>query len=126
MTIGKTAKATTLVSHTNTAVTVGSGSLPVFSTPSMIALMEQAACNALTNHLTEGQTSVGTAINIEHLAPSPLGVEITATAEITGVEGRLVNFNIRAFEGISGKQIGKGTHARAVVNIDKFMSKLGG
>ena len=118
--IGKTATVTTTVSERNTAMAVGSGSLNVFSTPMMIALMEQAACECLT--LEPGQTSVGTQINVAHTAASPLGAAISATAVIDKVDGRKVSFTLTAHEGEN--EIGNGKHDRFIVDAERFMSKL--
>lgn len=120
--IGKSANAKTTVSETNTAKAVGSGDLDVFSTPMMIALMEEAACNALAEALKPGQSSVGTQISVEHTAASALGTEITATATITSVEGQKVTFDLQASD--SNQEIGKGTHSRFIIDKERFLSKL--
>jgi RimJ/RimL family protein N-acetyltransferase/predicted thioesterase len=117
--IGKTATTTTIVSENNTAKAVGSGSLNVFATPMLIALMERAACECLA--LDNGQTSVGTAINIEHTAASPLGAEITSTATITAVDGRKIEFEVAASD--NKGEIGRGTHTRFIVDGERFMTK---
>ena len=117
-----TAQATITVTQAQTAQAVGSGSLPVFATPMMVALMENAACRALAEQLEPGQTSVGTAINVRHLAPSPLGAEITATAVIAGQNGRSIDFEVTAYQG--DKEIGTGTHTRVIVDEKRFMEKL--
>lgn len=119
---GKKATVTTTVSEKNTAKTVGSGSLDVFSTPMMIALMEEAACECLKDGLEAGQTSVGTLINAEHKAASPIGATISATAVIDAVDGRKVSFTVTANEG--EKEIGCGKHDRFIVDEEKFMSRL--
>ncbi|MCL2016049.1 MAG: thioesterase [Defluviitaleaceae bacterium] len=103
---GKTATAATTVTTANTAKSVGSGSLEVFSTPMMIALMEQAACNALADYLEPTQTSVGTQIAVEHTAASPLNATITATATVTAVDGRKISFDLTAAD--QQNPIGKG------------------
>ena len=121
-TLGKTATAKATVTESNTAKAVGSGSLDVFATPMMIALMERAACECLADCMAPGRTSVGTAINIEHTAASPVGADITATATITAVFGRKIKFTIAAHEG--QQEIGKGTHARMMIDEDKFMKRL--
>mmetsp|Transcript_23752 Transcript_23752/g.56641 ORF Transcript_23752/g.56641 Transcript_23752/m.56641 type:complete len:136 (-) Transcript_23752:23-430(-) len=114
--------ATTTVDASNTAESMKSGSLAVFSTPSMVALMEQAACAAIASALTEGETSVGTAVNISHLAPTPVGCSITATAvSVAGTE-REITFEVTASDS-SGQKIGEGTHKRVVVKVDRFMQK---
>ena len=119
--IGKNATVSTIVSEKNTAKTVGSGSLDVFSTPMMIALMEQAACECLSDGLEQGQTSVGTNINIEHKAASPINSKITATATIQNIDGRKISFYVSA--NCAEIEIGNGTHTRAIVNAQKFMSR---
>lgn len=120
---GLTGTAETVVRETNTALAMGSGSLHVFATPSMIALMEQAACNAVAACLDEESTSVGTLVNITHDAATGMGQKVTATATLTAVEGRKLVFEITAAD--EDKQIGKGTHERFIVNKEKFMAKLG-
>lgn len=120
---GLTGTAETVVRETNTALAMGSGSLHVFATPSMIALMEQAACNAVAACLDEESTSVGTLVNITHDAATGMGKAVTATATLTAVEGRKLVFDITAAD--EDKQIGKGTHERFIVNKEKFMAKLG-
>jgi len=116
--IGKSGSASTIVKENNTAKAVGSGSLDVFSTPMMIALMEEAACNALS-----GDCSVGTEISVQHTAASPLGAEITATATITAVDGRKISFTVSARD--NNNEIGKGTHTRFIVDAERFMAKIG-
>ena len=120
---GLTGTAETVVRETNTALAMGSGSLHVFATPSMIALMEQAACNAVACCLDEESTSVGTFVNITHDAATGMGKKVTAKATLTAVEGRKLVFEITAAD--EDKQIGKGTHERFIVNKEKFMAKLG-
>ncbi|MCL2284754.1 MAG: thioesterase family protein [Firmicutes bacterium] len=122
MTIGKDATVTTVVTDKNTAKAVGSGSLDVFATPMMIALMEQAACKCLADGLESGQTSVGTQINVAHTAASPIGTKICAAATITAIDGRKVSFAVAANDGEN--EIGSGTHERFVIDAERFMSKL--
>jgi len=121
--IDKTATVRTIVTDKNTATAVGSGSLDVFATPMMIALMEQAACECIAANLETGQTSVGTQINVAHTAASPLGVVISATAKITAVDGRKISFMITAHDGVN--EIGNGTHERFIIDAERFMNKLG-
>ena len=111
-----------VVSDSNIAMALNSGGLAVFSTPSMIALMECAAYKCIQDSLDSGQTSVGITVNIEHLAASPVGANITATATVESVDGRKVSFNVSATDGAG--EIGRGTHTRAIVDIGRFMSKL--
>lgn len=120
---GLTGTAETVVRETNTALAMGSGSLHVFATPSMIALMEQAACNAVAACLDEESTSVGTLVNITHDAATGMGKAVTATATLVEVQGRKLVFEVTAAD--EDKQIGQGTHERFIVNKEKFMAKLG-
>jgi len=120
--IGKTGTATTVVSDNNTAKFIASGSLDVFATPMMIALMELAACESIADSLEPTQTSVGTQINVAHLAATPLGATVTAKATILQVGGRKILFEVTAHDGVN--EIGKGTHERFVVDAQRFMEKL--
>lgn len=120
---GLTGTAETVVRETNTALAMGSGSLHVFATPSMIALMEQAACNAVAACLDEESTSVGTLVNITHDAATSMGKKVTAKATLVEVQGRKLVFEVTAAD--EDKQIGKGRHERFIINKEKFMAKLG-
>ena len=111
------------VTPKNCASAVGSGGLNVFATPSMVALMENAAMNAVAPYLPEGSTSVGAEINTTHIKPSALGAEIKATATLTSVEGRKLLFDVEASD--ANGVIGMGTHVRFIVDIERFMAKLG-
>lgn len=106
---------------TNSAKTMGSGSLDVFATPAMVALMEKSAVNCLEGHLDEGMTTVGTLISTEHISATPLNMEVTAEAEITDINGREITFRVTASDGAG--IIGMGTHKRFIVNSEKFMNK---
>ena len=105
-----------------TADYIGSGDLAVLATPAMCALMENAAMLAVAPHLEAEQTTVGTALNIEHLRATKVGEVITATAVLTEINGRDLKFNIAARDEVG--IIGEGTHTRFIVNREKFMSKL--
>lgn len=122
MDLGLSYISTTIVSNTNTALTLGSGDMDVFATPAMVALMENAAMNAVAPHLEQGQTTVGTEISTTHIKASALGATITATAILTAVDGRKLTFSVTAREGDT--LIGTGTHTRFVVDRERFMSKL--
>lgn len=106
----------------NTAVGMGSGDLPVFATPAMAALMENAAMMAVAGHLPAGATTVGTEIGVSHVKASPVGARITASAELVEVDGRRLVFAVRAWD--ERGTIGEGSHTRFVVDRDRFMSKL--
>ncbi len=119
--IGQKAEVFTKVTSDKLAVAVGSGSLKVFATPSMCALMEEAACAAIAPFLDPGETTVGTALSIEHTSPSPQGVTITAEAEIKESNGREIMLHVMAFDAVG--EIGHGTHRRYVVDGEKFQTK---
>ena len=109
------------VSREDTALEVGSGSLLVYATPCMVALMEGAACDAIAEALAEGQTTVGTALNIEHISATPVGLEVRAEAVVTEVNGKVISFDVKAFD--ESGEIGRGTHKRVIVNSQKFLEK---
>ena len=113
--------ATCTVVESNTAAAVGSGLLPVFSTPSMIALMECAACDAIAAELEEGMTSVGTKLDVSHDAATPMGMEVRAEAELTKVEGRHLFFTVRSYD--EAGLIGQGLHERFIVHVERFLQK---
>ena len=105
----------------NTAAAIGSGAVEVFATPAMIALMENAALDAIAPFLEEDQSSVGTNISTSHLAASPLGIKVWATAEVIEVDRRRIVFAVKAFD--ENEMIGEGTHERFVIQTDKFLAK---
>lgn len=121
ITIGLKGEVSSLVEREDTAKEVGSGDLLVYATPCMVALMEGAACEALSGVLGEEQTSVGISLAIEHTAATPVGLEVRAEAEVTAVDGRKVTFAVRAFD--EAGEIGHGTHTRVIVNSQKFLEK---
>jgi predicted thioesterase len=110
------------VSDSNTAITLGSGDMPVLATPAMMALMENAAMLAVKDALEEGQTTVGGHIESSHIKPSPIGAKVSATATVTKHEGRKISFNVVAKMG--EEIIGEGTHLRFIVDRERFLSKL--
>ena len=112
----------TVVTDGNTARALGSGDMDVFATPAMVALMENAAMNAVAAVLPEGSTTVGSEINTTHVKPSPLGAEVSARAVLVAVEGRKLTFEVEAAD--NAGTIGKGTHVRFVVDKERFMAKL--
>ncbi len=112
-----------LVNSAYTAIAARSGSLEVLGTPFMIALMEKATCSACESLLDEGETTVGTAINITHDKASGLGELIKASATLKAVEGRKLTFDVIATDS-KEDIIGKGTITRFVVNGERFMSKV--
>ena len=121
ITVGMKGEASTLVEREDTAAEVGSGSLLVYATPCMVALMEGAACEAIAEALGENQSSVGIALSIEHLSATPVGLEVRAEAEVTAVEGKIITFSLTAYD--EAGKIGEGTHKRCVVSSQKFLDK---
>lgn len=119
---GLTGSAVTAVTDVNTAAAMKSGSLKVFATPSMCALMEEAACAAVNSHLEEGSGTVGISLNITHDRATALGDTVTATATLTAVEGRKLSFSVEAKD--SKGVIGQGSHQRFIINNEKFMAKV--
>ena len=121
ITVGMKGEVGTTVEREDTAKEVGSGSLLVYATPCMVALMEGAACEAIEEALAEGQTTVGTALNIEHISATPVGLDVHAEATVTAVEGKVITFEIKAFD--EAGEIGRGTHKRVIINAQKFLDK---
>lgn len=119
--IGMKGEVSTLVEREDTACEVGSGSLLVYATPCMVALMEGAACEAISGSLPEAKTSVGTELSITHLSATPVGLEVRAEALVTAVEGSTITFQVTAFDE-SGK-IGEGIHKRVVITTQRFLDK---
>ena len=111
------------VTDTVTAIKMGSGDMPVLATPTMMALMENAAMLAVADELPEGCTTVGGHIESSHLKPSKIGDNVSATAEVTKIEGKKIEFNVAAYSG--NTLLGEGTHLRFIVDREKFMSRLG-
>ena len=121
MTVGLKHTVKEYVTCENTADKVGSGLLPVYATPSMIALMEKCASECVAPHLEEGKASVGTMLNIKHVAASPIGIEITCNATLTEIDGRRLVFALEAYD--EKGLIGEGTHERFVIDTERFMAK---
>lgn len=122
--VGVTGQARLQVANFDTAIAVGSGDLPVLATPRMIALMEQAACAALTGWVPPTDTSVGTRIDVRHAAPTGIGGRVTATAVVTRAEPSRVTFEVTALDDSTGAVIGRGEHFRVLVERDGFLSRL--
>ena len=110
------------VNEAVTAIAMGSGDMPVLATPAMMALMENAAMLAVADHLPEGSTTVGGHIASSHLKPSRVGDTVTATATVTRVDGKKIEFKIAAHCGDT--LLGEGSHLRFIVDKEKFMSRL--
>ena len=119
--IGTAGTASRTVTEKDTALAVKSGSLQVLATPVLSALMEEAACAAVEPYLEEGETTVGTKLDIRHTAATPEGLVATASAEIVGVCGREISFHITVSDTVG--EIGTGTHQRFLVDAARFMEK---
>ena len=121
--INKEFNKTYLVQENNTANNMGSGDLDVLATPSLVAFMENSAKEYLNTFLPEELGSVGSNININHIAPTLVGKEITVQGKITEIiKEKIINFSLEAYE--QDKKIGDATHTRVIINNEKFLSKL--
>ena len=118
---GITGTCSILVDESNSAKTMGSGSLDVFATPAMIALMEKTACDSVLPYLEEGNGTVGTEVNVKHLSATPIGMTVRCESELVEVDGRRLVFKVAAFD--DAGLIGEGMHERFIVNNEKFQSK---
>ena len=121
ITVGMKGEVGTVVEREDTALEVGSGSLLVYATPCMVAMMEGAACEAIAEALGEDKTTVGIELNIQHTSATPVGLEVRAEAEVTAVDGKIITFQLKAFD--EAGEIGSGTHTRVIVNSQKFLEK---
>lgn len=120
--IGLIGEAATRVVAELTARHLGSGTVAVFATPEMVRLMERAAVNGLKPYLAEGQQSVGTVVNVKHLAATPIGATVTARAELVAVDGRRLTFKVSAHDG--AELIGEGMHERALIDLARFEARV--
>ena len=121
ITVGMAGTVSTSVERDDTALEVGSGSLLVYATPCMVALMEGAACEAIADAVSDDKTTVGIELNISHLAATPVGMDVRAEAEVTAVEGNIITFSVTAYD--EAGKIGEGTHKRAIVTSQRFLDK---
>ena len=119
--LGLTNVAETFVTEENTALALKSGSLKVFATPAMIRLIEQAAAELVEKNLPPDSTSVGIVLNVKHIAPTPIGMNVRAEVKIVSVDGRKVVFDVAAFD--ERDEIGRGSHERFIVGREKFQLK---
>lgn len=111
------------VAESDTATAMRSGDVPVLATPRVVALCEEAACAALAGVLEPGSTSVGTWIELEHLAPTPVGAEVVAEAALTHADGRRLEFEVTVSQGAA--VVARGRHRRQVVDRARFLDRLG-
>ena len=121
ITIGLKGRAETKVSETNTAQAACSGALPVFGTPFMCALMEEAAWKSIAPHLEPGQSTVGTKLDISHDSATPVGMKVWAESEITEVDGKRLVLKVAAYD--EKGPIGQGTHERFIITDERFLAK---
>lgn len=122
--IGIKGSQTVLADATNSAKTMGSGTLDVFATPAMIALMEQTAWESVAPHLEKGQGTVGIHLDVSHDAPTPFGMTVTCESELVEIDGRRLVFDLTARD--ESGIIGKGRHERFIIDEDKFQAKANG
>ncbi|CAA2138685.1 thioesterase family protein [Hyphomicrobium sp. ghe19] len=120
--VGLEGSASALVTEERLATKVGSGDVPVFASPMLIALMEAAAVDCLDGHLPDDHQSLGVHLNVAHTAPTPIGFTVTAKATLKAVDGRKLTFDVSASDG--AEQIGSGVHTRIVVDTPRFMARL--
>lgn len=121
--IGTKCRVEQVVTDKLTAQAVGSGALPVFATPFMTAMMENAALTCLQQFLDDGKGSVGIHLNVSHDSPTPIGMKVTAEAEIISVSanGKIVEFKVTAWD--EKGMISRGTHSRAIIDSERFLNK---
>ena len=120
--IGLRGEATLIVSERETAAALGAGGVHVLATPMMINLMENAAWRAVQSQLAEGDTTVGMVVNVRHLAATPVGGHVTATAELVEIDGRRLVFQVSAHD--DSGLIGDGTHERVIVHLARFLERI--
>jgi fluoroacetyl-CoA thioesterase len=120
--IGMRGESSAIVDEARTAEAFGAGGVRVFGTPAMIGLMENAAWRLVQPELAEGETTVGTLVNVRHLAATPVGERVTATAELIEIDGRRLVFRVVARD--EHQLIGAGAHERARVQLDRFLARL--
>lgn len=119
--VGLKGRSETVVTEQNTAAAIGSGLVPVFATPHMIALMENASANSLLPYLAGDEGSVGTHLNVAHSAATPIGMKVWAESTVTAVEGKKITFDVVAYD--EAGEIGRGTHERFIIKPEKFLAK---
>lgn len=119
--VGMKAEIELVVEQQHTAIAFGSGGVRVFATPMMIGMMEKAALTAVDSHLCEGFATVGTLVNASHLAATPVGMKVTAMAELIRIEGKKLTFKIEAYD--EKEKIGEGLHERYIIEMAKFLKR---
>lgn len=122
--IGIKNKETIMVTEENTAKKLGSGLLPVFATPAMVALMESTASNSILKELAENEGTVGISLNVQHVSATPIGMSVYCESELIEIDKKRLVFKVEAYD--EAGLIGTGTHERFIINNEKFMSKAEG
>ena len=120
--IGTLGEARTKVTDENTAIKYGSGTVGVFATPAMVGLMENASINSVERYLPKGYATVGTKVEIKHIAATPIGMEVVAQSELLEIDGLKLKFKIEARD--DREKIGEGTHTRYIIKWDDFVKKV--
>lgn len=120
-TCGLSNEKTDIVSNTNTAIHYGSGTLPVYASPAMFALMEGTAAESIEDKLPVGMSSVGIDLSVKHSSATPIGMKVRAVSELVEIDGKKLTFHVTAFD--EKGQIGEGTHERFIISSDKFLQK---
>ncbi len=124
ITVGLKGRSDTVVTEHNTANAIGSGLVPVFATPYMIALMENAAANSLLPYLAQDEGTVGTHLDVAHTSATPIGMKVWAETTVTAVEGKKITFEVAAYD--EAGEIGRGTHERFIIKPERFLAKAQG
>ena len=124
VTVGLKGRAETVVNESNTAQAACSGALPVFGTPFMCALMEEAAWKSIAPHLEPGQSTLGTRLNVSHDSATPVGMKVWAESEVIEVDGKRLVLKVSAYD--EKGLIGQGTHERFIVTNQRFLTKCAG
>lgn len=119
--IGLTGRADALVTSDKTAAACGSGSLPVFGTPFLLALMEEATCNSLECRLEDGRSSVGVSMEVQHSAASPVGIKVWAESELTKIDGKMLTFTVTAYD--EAGVIGTASITRCIIRSESFVAR---
>ncbi len=119
--VGLTGRADALVTSDKTAAACGSGSLPVFGTPFLLALMEEATCNSLEGRLEDGRSSVGVSMEVQHSAASPVGIKVWAESELTKIDGKMLTFTVTAYD--EAGVIGIASITRCIIRSESFVAR---
>ncbi|MBS0234476.1 MAG: thioesterase family protein [Proteobacteria bacterium] len=122
LSVGLTGSASMLVTEERLATRVGSGNVPVFASPMLVAVMEAASVDCLDGVLPEDHQSLGVHLDVTHAAPTPIGLTVTATATLKSIDGRKVIFDLSATDGV--ERIGSGVHTRIIVDTARFMARI--